>query len=91
MKQSAIMEYYVIKTTKSGVEYKKYKCIDGWSENPKECWRFSESGAKTIAERLNELYGYDKQLYPKKVHFSVLAVDDKSESGDRYGKEADDN
>lgn len=63
------MKYYVIKTTKEGVQYKKYKCIDGWSKNKAECWQFSKVGAEKIAQRLNE-----RESIPYKVHFNTLAV-----------------
>ena len=36
------------------IKYKKYKCIDGWSKNCKECWQFSKQGAKKIINRLKE-------------------------------------
>lgn len=68
------MKYYVIKTTKKGVEYKKYKCIEGWSKTPEGCWQFSKPGAKKIADRLNMLYGYEKQSYPKRIHFNILEI-----------------
>ena len=63
-------KYYVIKTTSKGVEYKKYKCIDGWSRDKSECWQFSKQGAKKIADRLNE-QGY----IPLKVHYNILAAE----------------
>lgn len=61
------MKYYVIKTTKYGVEYKKYKCIDGWTKDKSSCWKFSKQGADGIAKRLNEQYAI-----PYKVHFNIL-------------------
>lgn len=61
--------FYVIKTTKNGIEYKKYKCIDGWTKDKSECWQFSKSGAEKIAARLNERYAV-----PLKVHFNTLEV-----------------
>ena len=66
------MKYYVIKTTKRGVEYKKYKCIDGWSKTPEGCWQFSKAGAEKIVTRLNKIYDYEKQPYPKRIHFNLL-------------------
>lgn len=68
------MKYYVIKTTKGWIEYKKYKCIDGWSKDKQECWQFSKVGAEKIAKRLNEQCGYEKQSYPKSIHFNILKV-----------------
>ncbi len=64
-------KYYVIKTTPSSVEYKKYKCIDGWSKTSEGCWQFSKAGAEGIAKRLNKTYEYERQGYPKKIHFNV--------------------
>ncbi len=66
------MKYFVIKTTVNKVEYKKYKCIDGWSTDPNECWQFSKQGAEKIAKRLNDFYEVDNQPYPKSVHFNIL-------------------
>ena len=68
------MKYLVIKTTKDGIQYKRYKCIDGWSNTKVGCWQFSEAGAKKIADRLNKQCGYDQQSYPKKVHFNIMPV-----------------
>lgn len=36
------MKFYVIKTTKNGIEYKKYKCIDGWTKEKTASWQFSK-------------------------------------------------
>lgn len=61
------MKYYVIKTTRNGVEYKKNKCIDGWSKNKHDCWKFSLSGAEKIASRLNSrLKDY------KTIHYNFI-------------------
>ena len=49
------MKYFVIKTTKDGIEYKRYKCIDGWTKNKEICWKFSRQGAKQIADRRNSV------------------------------------
>ena len=70
------MKYYVIKTTRNGIEYKRYKCIDGWSKEPTGCWQFSKQGAESIAKRLNEQFGFDNQAYPKKVHFNIKEVEE---------------
>lgn len=64
------MKYFVIKTTKEGIEYKKYKCIDGWTKNKEICWKFSRQGAKQIADRLNEKYEI-----PYKVHYNILKAE----------------
>ncbi len=66
------MKYFVTKTTTGKLEYKKYKCIDGWSTDPKECWQFSKAGAQNIANRLNEQHEYGSQSYPKKIHFNTM-------------------
>lgn len=47
-------KYYVVKIMNNGKYYKKYKCIDGWSKNPEDCWQFTKSGALQIANRLNQ-------------------------------------
>lgn len=68
------MKYFVTKTTTGKLEYKKYKCIEGWSTDPSECWQFSKAGAQKIADRLNEHYEFDQQGYPKKIHFNTMEV-----------------
>lgn len=50
-------KYYIKLVTtlpnkKCVVAYKQYKRKDGWSSNKKECWQFSEAGAKKIQERI---------------------------------------
>lgn len=67
-------KYYVIKTTKRGIEYKKYKCIEGWSKTSDGCWRFSKAGADKIVKRLNKAYDYEGQSYPKRIHFSAIEI-----------------
>lgn len=37
-------------------QYKRYKCIDGFSRNKNECWQFSRAGAKKIIENLKWEY-----------------------------------
>ena len=62
------MKFYVIKTTKNGIEYKKYKCIDGWAKEKTTCWQFSKQGAERIAKRLNDsVKGYEHE-----IHYNVL-------------------
>lgn len=63
-------KYYVIKTTKDGVQFKKYKCIDGWTKNRNECWEFSKQGAEKIANRLNE-----QNKEPHKTHYNTVEVE----------------
>ena len=45
-------------------KYRKYKCSDGWSENKKECWKFTKQGALKKIELLKREYhiNYDKGL-----------------------------
>jgi len=38
------------------VEYKRYKCIDGFSKDKTICWQFSKRGAEKIIERLKREY-----------------------------------
>lgn len=66
------VRYYVIKTTKAGIEFKRYKCIEGWSRDRSECWKFSKQGAQQIADRLNKECRYDEQAYPKTVHYNIM-------------------
>lgn len=51
-------KYYIRKTNKQTgkVEYKRYKCIDGFSPNKELCWQFSKQGALRIIERLKNEY-----------------------------------
>ena len=65
------MKYYVIRTNKKGITFKKYKCIDGFSTNKDDCWKYSEQGAKRIADRLNS---QTRDL--SKVHYNILKAQD---------------
>lgn len=61
--------YFVIRTTKNGIEYKRTKTLDKWSKSPIGCWQFSEQGAEKIAKRMNE------KIEPKNkrlVHYNTL-------------------
>ena len=51
-------KYYIKMTNKHTniVKYKRYKCIDGFSTNKEECWKFSKQGALGIIERLKKEY-----------------------------------
>ena len=73
------MKYLITRTTKNGVEFKRYKCIEGWSKSPQGCRRFSKAGAEKIAKTLNEQYDYEGQSYPKKVHFNILEVSEEGQ------------
>lgn len=64
------MKYYVIKTTVHGVEYKRYKCVDGWTKDKSKCWQFTEKGAQKIADRLN-----DRSLQPRREHYNILKAE----------------
>lgn len=66
-------KYYVIKTTKNGIEYKKAKCLDIWSKDKSECWQFSKRGAEQIAERLNSRI--QQPFWRAGVHYNTLKVD----------------
>lgn len=66
------MKWYVVKTTKSGIEYKKAKCLDTWSKQKSGCWQYSLQGARRIAERLNS------QLAPywrDKIHYNYVKAE----------------
>ena len=58
------MKYYIVKETESGKEYKRYKCIEGFSKNKDLCWKFSKQGALDIIEKLKKQFAvnYDKGL-----------------------------
>ncbi len=58
------MKYYIVKETKYGKEYKKYKCINGFCKDKELCWKFSKQGALGIIGRLEKLYAvnYGKGL-----------------------------
>ena len=61
--------YYVIRTTKDGIEYKRTKTMDYWSKNKDECWKYSRQGAKQIADRYNsQLADYWKD----KIHYNFI-------------------
>lgn len=45
-------KFYIKSVHGKSVEYKRYKCIDGWSRDKSCCWQFSKQGAEKIIERL---------------------------------------
>lgn len=51
-------KFYIRKTNlRTGrIEYKQYKCSDGFSQNRDTCWKFSRQGAEKIIERLKHEY-----------------------------------
>ena len=52
------MKYYIMKTNKQTgrIEYKQYKCSDGFNKNKSLCWKFTKQGALKIIERLKNEY-----------------------------------
>lgn len=50
------MKYYIVMVNKqfNMKEYKKYKCVDGWTRNKEVCWKFSKQGATNIIKRLTD-------------------------------------
>ena len=52
------MKYFIRKTNKqlNTVEYKRYKCIDGFTKDKNLCWQFSKAGALRIIENLKNEY-----------------------------------
>lgn len=61
-------KYLIVKesrvTGKTIIEYKRYKCIDGFTRNKELCWAFSKKGALKIIENLKQEYhiNYNKGL-----------------------------
>lgn len=51
-------KYYIRKTNlRTGrVEYKQFKCSDGFNPNRDLCWQFTKQGAMKIIERLKNEY-----------------------------------
>lgn len=68
------MKYYIKMTNKqfNTVQYKQYKCIDGWAKVKDYCWRFSKQGAKKIIERLK--YEYRNNI--DNIVFELEAVEE---------------
>ncbi len=52
------MKYYIkmINRQFGTVKYKRYKCIDGFSEDKTICWKFSKAGGLKIIEDLKREY-----------------------------------
>ena len=50
--------YYIKKINHiSGtIEFKRYKCIEGFSKNKEECWQFTKQGAVKVIEGLKREY-----------------------------------
>lgn len=69
--------YYVIRTTKNGIEYKRTKTRDYWSKTPEGCWQYSKQGANQIVDRYNaNINPNNKPWYQVGVHYSIKEVDD---------------
>ena len=51
-------KYYIVKENHQfgTIEYKRYKCIDGFCKDKSKCWQFSKAGAEKIIERLKIEY-----------------------------------
>lgn len=49
-------KYYIVMESihhgKTFKKYKKYKCIEGFSEKKELCWKFSKQGGLNIIERM---------------------------------------
>ena len=68
-------KYYVIRTTKKGIEYKRTKTRDYWSKNPEGCWQYSKQGATQIADRYNhQVNPHNEPWYSIGVHYSIKEV-----------------
>lgn len=52
------MKYYIVMFNRqfNTKEYKRYKCIDGFTRKKEICWQFSRQGALKIIERLKYEY-----------------------------------
>ena len=61
------MKYYIKMFNKQTgkTKYKRYKCIDGFTENKDLCWQFSKQGAQKIIERLTDK---DRSEYRRNLH-----------------------
>lgn len=55
------MKYYIVMHNKqfNTTQYKRYKCIDGFSKDKTICWQFSKQGALKIIERLKREYHHN--------------------------------
>lgn len=49
---------YIVKHNRqfNTIEYKQYKCIDGFCKDKSLCWKFSKQGARKIIESLKREY-----------------------------------
>lgn len=55
------MKYYIVMHNKqfNTTQYKRYKCIDGFTKDKNICWKFSKQGALKIIERLKREYRHN--------------------------------
>lgn len=68
-------KYYVIRTTKHGVEYKRTKTLDYWSKTPDGCWQYSKQGAKNVADKYNTMVNpKNEPWHGVGVHYSIKEV-----------------
>ena len=65
------MKYLIVKTTKDGVEYRRTKCLGGWTKDKSVCWQFSKQGAKKIVDELNASIPENKK---KEIHYNFVEV-----------------
>lgn len=51
-------KYYIVMENHqfNTIQYKRYKCIDGFCTDKSKCWQFSKPGAEKIIERLKVEY-----------------------------------
>ncbi len=63
-------KFYIRKTNlRTGkIEYKQYKCSDGFNPNRDLCWQFSKQGAEKIIERLK----YEYRANIKNLSFDIV-------------------
>jgi len=69
------MKYYIVKTNNQTgkKDYKRYKCISGFTTNRELCWKFSRQGALKIIKDLKREYriNYEKGI----LDFSLEEAD----------------
>ena len=67
------MKYYIVRIYKPTniKEYKRYKCIDGFTTRKDLCWQFSKQGALKIIERLK----YQHRINIDKFDFTIEAAE----------------
>ena len=63
-------KFYIKKVHGNSIEYKRYKCIDGWNRDKNCCWQFSKQGAEKIIERL--IFG----IHPLRRNEFVFSIEE---------------